>query len=478
MQYTLNTQSSTRQSLDIIVPSIHVDEAFERITSRISSTVKVPGFRKGKVPTKYVMERFSKEVHQEVAESLIRDFFWEASRKAGVTPISTPSIEKLELKQNMDAKFLASFDVAPELKLPDYQGLSLIKKKRRVDSDLIEEQLKDLQVRSAKLKSVDTPVASGLLVTCDLKVTPFRVDGKPEKTRSFKEQVIQIDEKRPLDAALIGSQVDAVKEFTLEHTEQDTNTSLAGKSVKYHVTIKDIRERVLAEINDDFAKDAGPFENLQSLKDRLAKDLEESSERDANGRLKADLLDLLLEKTNFEIPSTMTELQLDDYCREFSQQFSQQGMDPKRINWHAYREHRFKDAQRSVKCGYLLKQLGDTEKIEVSETAVDADIERFMAENQIKLTLSQVRGELERRGALSEIKGRLRTEMIFSRLFELSKIEEIFLDKKSFDELLEAERTQDQASSLDPFDEGEGADGRTADSHDHHHHGTHEGHSH
>lgn len=74
------------------------------------------------------MERFSKEVHQEVAESLVRDFFWEASRKAGVTPISNPSIEKLELKQNTDAKFVASFDVAPELKLPNYQSLSLTKK--------------------------------------------------------------------------------------------------------------------------------------------------------------------------------------------------------------------------------------------------------------------------------------------------------------------------------------------------------------
>ena len=478
MQYTLNTQSSTRQSLDVTVPSMHVDETFARITSRLASTLKLPGFRKGKVPTQFIMERFSKEVHQEVAESLVRDFFWEASRKAGVTPNSNPYIEKLELNQNTDAKFVASFDVAPELKLPNYQSLSLTKRKRQVDDDLIEEQLKDLQARAAKLKSVDTPVVAQLLVTCDLKVTPFRLDGKPEKTRSFKEQVIQIDETRPLDGALIGLKVDEVKEFTLQHSETDANANFAGKSVKYHVVVKDIRERVLAEINDDFAKDAGPFENLQALKDRLKKDLEEASERDAKGRLQADLLDLLLEKTTFDIPASMTAMQLDDYCREFSQQFAEQGMDPRRINWEAYREHRLKDAQRSIKCGYLLKQLGDAEKVEVPESAVDADIDKFMAENQIKQTLKQVKSELENRGALGEIKGRIRTEMIFKRLLELSTVQEILLDKKGYEALLESERTQDQASTLHPFDEGESAEGTSTDPHAHHDHGSHEGHSH
>lgn len=478
MQYTLNTQSSTRQSLDVTVPSAQVDETFARITNRLASTVKLPGFRKGKVPTQFIMERFSKEVHQEVAESLVRDFFWEASRKAGVTPISNPSIEKLELKQNKDATFVASFDVAPELTLPNYKNLSLTKKKRQVDDALIEEQLKELQGRAAKLKSVDLPVAAKLLVTCDLKVTPFRVDGKPEKTRSFKEQVIQIDETRPLDAALVGLKVDEVKEFTLQHSDQDANTHFAGKTVKYHVVVKDVRERVLAEINDDFAKDAGAFENLQALKDRLKQDLEEASERDANGRLQADLLDLLLDKTTFDIPASMIAMQLDDYCREFSQQFAEQGMDPRRINWQAYREHRRKEAERSVKCGYLLKQLGDAEKIEVPESAVDADIEKFMKENRIQLTLKQVKNELENRGALGEIKGRLRTELIFKRLLELSTVQETLLDKKGYDALLESERKQDETSTLHPFDEGESSEGTSTDPHAHHDHGSHEGHSH
>ena len=478
MHYTLSTQSGTRQSLDVTVPSQRVNETFARITNRLASTMKLPGFRKGKVPPQFILERFSKEVHQEVAESLVRDFFWEASRQAGVTPISNPSIEKLELKQDTDAKFVASFDVAPALQLPSYQNLSLTKKKRQVDEALLEEQLKDLQARSAKLKSVETPVAASLLVTCDLKVTPYRVDGKPEKTRSFKDQVIQIDESRPLDAALLGLNVDDTKEFTLQHPDSDPNTHFAGKSVKYHVVVKDIRERVLAEINDDFAKDAGPFENLQALKDRLKQDLEEAAERDAQGRLQADLLDLLLEKTTFDIPASMVAMQLDDYCREFSQEFSKQGMDPRRINWQAYRNHRLKEAERSVKCGYLLKQLGDAEKVEVPESAVDADIEKFMADNHIQLTLKQVKNELENRGALGEIKGRIRTEMIFKRVLELSTVQEVLLDKAGYDALLESERKQDQASTLHPFDEGESTEGASADPHAHHDHGSHDGHSH
>jgi hypothetical protein len=125
-----------------------------------------------------------------------------------------------------------------------------------------------------------------------------------------------------------------------------------------------------------------------------------------------------------------------------------------------------------------LKQLGDAEKVEVPESAVDADIEKFMAENQIKQTLKQVKSELENRGALGEIKGRIRTEMIFKRLLELSTVQEILLDKKGYEALLESERTQDQASTLHPFDEGESAEGTSTDPHAHHDHGSHEGHSH
>lgn len=476
MTFTLTPKTETRQSIEINVPVLEVDAIFSSVLQRLGNGLKVPGFRKGKAPSGVIMQRFTKEIHQEVAESLVRTYFWKSAQEANVTPISNPSIEKLNLKQGSDASFTALFDVAPKITLPSYRSLTIPKVKRKVDADLIEEQLQELRQRAAKNKPLETDVDARSIVTCDIKVTPFRDDGKPEKTRFFKDQVIEIDKERLLDQSLVGMRLDEMKAFTLEHPTDDPNAGFAGKKIAYQVTVKDHRIKVVPELDDELAKDLGSYASVDELKTALVKDLEEATEKDANARCQAAILDLLLAQSAFEVPQSMIQLQLDDYCREFASLFTQQGMDPKRINWEGYRAHRLKDAERSVRSGYIIKELGDVEKIEVTEDEVNQEIQSFMDRNRITVPLIQVRSQLEERGAISEIQGRVRTEKIFNHILSLATVKEELLDKTAFDALIKKEQQRETPSTLNPFDKGSEED-TLGHTHDHEGH-THHGHSH
>jgi trigger factor len=172
------------------------------------------------------------------------------------------------------------------------------------------------------------------------------------------------------------------------------------------------------------------------------------------------MLDTLLDAAPFEVPRSMVGLQLDDYCQEFAQHVSRQGMDPKKVNWQAYRQYRLNDAERAVRSGYLLQAIGNAESIEVPEADIDAEIRQFMAENQVQQPFDAFKAELDKRGNTTEIKGRLRTDRIFDHLLTTAKVTEDLLDKAAFEALVELERKREAGIPVNRFDAGglEGGD--------------------
>jgi trigger factor len=456
MSATLHHQSPTRKVVEVTVPASEVSAAFNEVVARITPKVRVPGFRPGKAPRPVLMQKYAREIQSDVAQQLVEKYFLKATQETGAQPISHPTLEKLDLKEGDDAVFRAQFDVAPEVPLPDYKAMTLTKKKRAIDEATILEHLEGLRLRAVKhLPVEDDAVAAGLVATCDIRVKPQGL-----KAQTYQDQVLEIDGTRPFDAELIGLKVDEKKAFTLTHPSDDANTVLAGKTLAYEVLIKDLRRKEVPVLGDEFAKDMGAFENLEALKADVSKDLEEAAERDATARLHATMLDTLLDAAPFEVPHSMVGLQLDDYCQEFAQHVARQGMDPKKVNWQAYRQYRMNDAERAVRSGYLLQAIGNAEAIEVPEADIDAEIRAFMAENQVQQPFEAFKAELVRRGNTTEIKGRLRTDRIFERLLTTATITEELLDKAAFEALVELERRREAGIPVNRFDAGgvEGGD--------------------
>lgn len=449
MQANLTHHSATRKSLDLVFPAAEVSAEFGTVLSKIAPKVKIPGFRPGKAPKDVLLGRFGQDVQREVAENLVQRHFWAAATEAGIQPISQPAVEPTELKDNAEATLRAHFDVAPEVKLPEYKGLSLTKKKRAIDEAAVAEHLEGLRQRAAKFLPVEGAAELGHFATLDIKVKPQGL-----KAQSFKDQVIQLHGDRPFEAEIVGMAVDTTKKFTLTVPADDSNRLVAGKPVSYEATLKDLRKRELPELGDEFAKDLGQHENLEALKAFVRQDLEAAADRDATARVQTNLLDAILDNATFEVPASMVALQLDDYCNEFAEMASRQGIDPRKINWAAYRQSRHHEAERAVRSGYLLQAIGNAEDIQVSEDEIDAEIRNLMEEHKIQQPFETFKAELNRRGTATEIKGRIRTDKIFDRLMATCTVTEELLDRAAFEQLVELERKREAGLPVARFDAG------------------------
>jgi len=166
------------------------------------------------------------------------------------------------------------------------------------------------------------------------------------------------------------------------------------------------------------------------------------------------VLDSLLDAAPFEVPSSMVNLQLDDYCQEFAELAARQGVDPKNINWQAYRQSRLSDAERAVRSGYLLQAIGNTEDIQVTEDEVDTEIRAIMEEHKVPQPFEAFKASLEKRGSTTEIKGRVRTDKIFEMLLKTATINEELLDKTAFAAQVELERRREAGIPMARYDAG------------------------
>ena len=438
MQANLTHHSTTRKSLEIRVPAPEVDALLGEVITKLAPKVRIPGFRPGKAPRTVLMQRYRQEIYREVAEGLVERHFWNAATQAGTQPISSPALEKVELGEGKEGLFKAHFDVAPEVKMPDYKALAATKQKRAIDEETVVEHLEGLRQRAARFVPEEGAAALASYTTCDIKVK-----AQGQKLQSHQDQVIQLTPGRPFDDQVLGMKVDETKDFEITIPAEHPDKFLAGKKVHYTVLLKDLRRREVPELSDEFAKDLGDFDNLDALKAHVRKELEEASERDGMARLQTTLLDQLLDAAPFEVPASMVNLQLDDYCQEFARQMSGQGIDPKRINWAAYRQHRMRDAERAVRSGYLLQAIGNAEEIDVTDEEIDADIRAYMEENNVQTPFAPYKAHLEQQNATTEIKGRIRTDKIFERLLTTAQITEELLDKTAFAELVELERKRE-----------------------------------
>jgi trigger factor len=450
MQSNLTHHTSTRKSIEVTVPAAEVAAEFGKVLAKIAPKVKVPGFRPGKAPKDVLMKRYEREITSEVAENLVTKHFMTAATAAGAFPISRPALEALDLKEGVDGTFKAQFDVAPQVVLPEYKTLTLVKKKRIIDDAAVEEHLEALREQNAKFIPVeDAPAGLGHYATLDIKVKPQGM-----KPVSYTDQVIQLAEGRPFDQEVLGMKVDETKTFSITIPAEDPNKAMAGKAVSYEATLKELRSRVVPELGDEFAKDLGAHETLADLKTFLRKDLEEASDRDGSTRLHSAVLDQLLEAAPFEVPSSMVSLQLDDYCQEFAEMAARQGVDPKNLNWSAYRQSRLQDAQRAVRSGYLLQAIGNAENIEVTDEEIDTEIRSIMEEHKIAQPFEAFKAGLDKRGSTTEIKGRVRTDKIFEMILATATISEELLDKEAFAAQVELERRREAGIPMARFDAG------------------------
>jgi trigger factor len=409
MKAELVDVNETRKSLSVEIPSEVVDAEIDRIARDYSRKARIPGFRPGKVPSRVVRQRYKDQILHDVAHDLVPRAVDEALREKGLEPVSPPDVREVVVEEGRALTFTASFDTLPPFDLGDFATVSLSRTATTVSDEAVHDALQRLRERAARYDAVeDRGVVDGDIVTVDID----RTDASGGSD-SHKDVAIELGAKANppgFDVQLLGLETGATKSFSITFPSDYPNGELANTEVSYTVTVKAIKRRTLPELDDEFAKDMGEFENLEALRARVRADLEHEARHTAENELRGELMKQLATRVPFDIPASLVEREIDRRLEDFAGRLMQQNIDPRQagIDWGAFRESQRATAKEAVGGALVLDEVARKESIEVSEAEIDQEIARY-AERSGR-TPAAVRASLEKEGGISRIYAGLRRE--------------------------------------------------------------------
>ena len=401
--------SETRKTLTIEIPSDIVDAEINKVAKGYSRQAKIPGFRPGKVPATIVKQRFKEQILHDVMHGLIPRAVDEALQERGIEPVDTPNIKDVVLEEGQPLKFTAAVETVPAFDPGDLTTLTATRPSAVVADAAVDQMLQRLRERAARFEPIEgRAIADGDTAVVD-------IDRKDADAESDRHENVSIEigaSANPpgFDANLIGMNAGQAKTFTVHFPDDYAVKEMANSDVVYTVTVKDVRRKVLPELDDEFAKDLGAFDSLTSLRDKVRADLEEDAQDNARRQVRSTVLKQLSERVTFDLPTSLVDREIDRRLEEFARQLIQQNVDPRQagIDWAQFREAQRDPARASVASALVLDEIARRENITVAPEDVDKEIEQFAA--RAGRTPAALRAQLEKEGGVARLHAGLRRE--------------------------------------------------------------------
>lgn len=412
MQCNLEKLDKNFVAVEVTLSSEEIEEALAESYKKVVQKVTIPGFRKGHIPRPILEKHFGKEVlFEEALDIMVTKGYLEALKKFELHPISQP---KLDVKEALDPEkpfeFKITIEVLPEVKLGQYKELEVEKKTVHVDDAQVEERLKSLQERHAEIVlSEKTTLENG-----DFAVIDFEgyVDAKPFSGGAAQAYTLEIGSGSFIpgfEEQLVGMEVGTEKEIQVKFPENYQSTELAGKDATFKVALKEIKVKEYPELDDEFAKSIGNFQNIAELKEDLKSRMISTAEMNAEADFAQAVIDKAVENAEVDIPDTLIKQEMEDLMHRFEHNLAYQG-----ITLDQYLEYFKKskeemmeefrpDAIKRVKTDLVLSDISKNEKIVISEAELDEKINE-LAERYQQKNVNKFRRELESKGRLDDIK--------------------------------------------------------------------------
>jgi trigger factor len=409
MKTELTDISETQKTITIEIPSDVVDAEIAKVAKGLTRQARIPGFRPGKVPAGVVKQRFKDQILHEVAHELVPRSLEEALQARGIEPLDTPDVHDVHVEEGRPLTFTAKVETVPPFDPGDLSTITLRQAPVTITEEQIEHTLQHLRERAAKMETIEgRPLADSDIAVLQMD----RIDASGV-TDHHDELMVQLGaESNPpgFDEQLIGMHAGDEKTFTLHFPADHPAEELRDTDVTYTASVKGIQRRVLPELDDEFAKDLGPFESLAALRDRVRTDMQAEAEENARRQLRTELLKQLAARVTFELPASLVEREMDRRIEEFARQLMAQNVDPRQANldWAQMREGQREPARNSVASALVLDEIARREQITVAAADVDKEIERFA--ERAGRTAAALRAQLEKDGGISRLYAGLRRE--------------------------------------------------------------------
>ncbi len=409
MDIRIESLGPTRKKIHVVVPKELVRKEIDGVYSELKKNAKVKGFRPGKTPRQILERYYSDYVREQVISKLITNTYEGALSESSISPVSQPTLESDELTEGEPFKYSAIVEVNPEIDVKDYTGIPLKGRNVKVEETEIVKRRDQLQNHHAQLKTIaeDRPVKDGDFVVIDFEGS---IDGKPLKDGKGQGVSVEIGSGRfsiDIEKALIGARPDEEKEVEITFPEDHRQSDLAGKKALFQIKVREIREKVLPSLDDEFAKDVG-CESLEELEKKIRSEIEEEKRLEVKQELENQILDFLIKKNAFEVPESAVTRQLEALIRDLKLNLAYRGVDFRGsgLDEEKLREQYRDRAIREVRSNLLLQRIAELEKIDANQKELG---QRF---EEIAGRTNQTKGKVEAYYRKNNLVESLRAQLI------------------------------------------------------------------
>ncbi len=407
-----------KQTLELTVPAAEVESETERVIGSLQKKVRLPGFRPGKVPADLIRRRFDKDIRQEVIEKLVPKSFFKRAEQEGLNVVGTPNVSDVHFEKGEPLRFKAEFEVAPAIELKEYQGLTVSYQDPEITEEDIQKRLEEIRQQKAEYVNVDPrPAEDGDYAVVALE-SISGVEGPPIKQDELTLHLGGEETLAGFSENLKGMSPGDGKEFDVAYPDDYGQARLAGKTIRFHARLKGIRRKELPEINDEFARDLGDYQNMDQVREAIRNSLVAERQFLAQQEAKNKLVDALVDAHEFPVPEAYIERQIELQVERHLHALAAEGIDPRsiKLDWEKLRQSQREKAIREVKASLLLSKIADVEHIAASQEEVDREVQRIA--KQEREPVAAVRVKLEKEDGLRRIVSRIRTEKTLNFLFE------------------------------------------------------------
>jgi len=397
-----------------------VSEETDTLVQKYQRMARIPGFRRGKVPANIIRQRFAEELKTEVMELLVPRYLRQEAQKLGLKPVSEPTVTDLHIHVGEPMRFKASFEVLPDIEVSGYQEMRPEPAEVTVTDEEVEEALANVREQNATYTAVeDRALADGDFAQVSFTGAPEgEGDTKPVSVDDVMVEIGGTNTVREFTENLRGARPGEEKTFAVAYPQDFSDQRLAGKTFTYKVSIKGIKQKNLPELNDEFAKQVGEFDTIDTLRQRIRDGITEEKKSAAERTAKDKIVDELVKKHEFSVPESLVQRAVDARLERGLRALAAQGMraeDLKKMDFARLRAGQRDSALKDVKVSLILDRIAELEKIDATDEEVDREVEALAT--QARQPLEQVRERFSHDGTLSRIRDRIRSDKTLDYLY-------------------------------------------------------------
>jgi len=434
MQVSVETTEGLERKMTVQVPASEVDQAIESRLQSLTKSVKLAGFRPGKVPYKVVKRQYGEQVRGEVLEEVIRNSLSKAVGQEKLRPAGNPAIEPKSLEEGETFEYTATFEVYPEFELASLEGARIEKPAVEITDANMGEMLEKLRTQKAEWTSVEREAQNGDQVMIDFVGT---VDGEEFSGGTGNQVAVVLGTNNMIpgfEDGLVGAKAGEERSLDLTFPEEYGAKELAGKAANFKVTVTAVAESNMPELDDAFATEFGVQEGgIDALRNEVRGNMERELEQAVKGNIKQQVMDVLLEKNEIEVPKALVDQEIASLMQQSGLQLPpemQKDPEPVRALFE-------EQAKKRVKLSLILADVANANEIKVDPDKVRETVEKVAQtyDNPEEF----VKWYYSNREALAHVESLVLEEQIVDWALDQMQVEDV---TKTFDEMMSAKQAQ------------------------------------